>query len=179
MHPRESSSIAESPRRCRIGELRHRSVVLGWSVPVPEFLLHPLSRPTTLRGRPNHPLNRATAPSRDYALLIRMGTKEGAERSRVESSRGGWKRWRKREPVKRVAERVVGWSRDGAYRLGHPARAHGKTSSGHGPDRPLRHPPSANHRPPPRKSRFRWKFLSNGSFETFIGVVREKYNNCC
>lgn len=117
MHPCGGSSIGESPRRRSSGSASSvvaRSSSAGGPVrplcsdPVPPGFSLPSAAPPSsrrARGRPDHPLNRATAPSRDYALLIRMGTNQGAG---VESRGGGGGR------VK-GGGRVVGWSRDGAY----------------------------------------------------------------
>lgn len=117
VHPRGGSSIGESPRRRSSGSASSvvaRSSSAGGPVrplcsdPVPPGFSLPSAAPPSsrrARGRPDHPLNRATAPSRDYALLIRMGTNQGAG---VESRGGGGGR------VK-GGGRVVGWSRDGAY----------------------------------------------------------------
>lgn len=120
----------------RIGELRRGSVVLGWW-PSPSPVFRPRSTRflSTLGCAPEQPSRARTSrpptkPSHGAEPRLRTIDSHGNEprsRSRVEGRRRraseGW----------RASCRLVQGRR---LQPGHPARARGKTSNGHGPDQP-------------------------------------------
>ncbi|KAG7201443.1 hypothetical protein KM043_004203 [Ampulex compressa] len=117
VHPREGSSIAERPRCSGIGRVRLCSAAVGWCPglslspgrPIRGLLFPPAATasPVLLAALETEPRRR------DYALLIRMGTKEGAAEG------GGARSEEKHESL--------GWPRDGAPCPDHLGSAHRAT----------------------------------------------------